>query len=320
MSTKRFSEAMGEIDDRYIEKAIAYQAKKSSASYPKRWLLPLVAAIMTVLLIGTAVAAVVIYGDLWRQKPSNDPVESVRSALENQVGKDYTIKIEVNSVEVDEAETERVVERFIKGIIAERRGWSDEYLAEHFLVVKAVYYAEYDHAQTTRSDGEVTMYFYLTQDVDSGKLTIVDNSGNVNWSENSSMGESVNPAIASNNPADESTEEQLFSYLSELFTEAYSPYYDGLRYEMNDYKETADGTEVTATFLWTMYHLGKGWDVGTDEGVDQQVSWKLQATVTAHEDGTLDFETISVFSNSSPVGPASYDIPIEEEFPTQLAD
>ena len=320
MSTKRFSEAMGEIDDRYIEKAIAYQAKKSSASYPKRWLLPLVAAIMTVLLIGTAVAAVVIYGDLWRQKPSNDPVESVRSALENQVGKDYTIKIEVNSVEVDEAETERVVERFIKGIIAERRGWSDEYLAEHFLVVKAVYYAEYDHAQTTRSDGEVTMYFYLTQDVDSGKWTIVDNSGNVNRSENSSMGESVNPAIASNNPADESTEEQLFSYLSELFTEAYSPYYDGLRYEMNDYKETADGTEVTATFLWTMYHLGKGWDVGTDEGVDQQVSWKLQATVTAHEDGTLDFETISVFSNSSPVGPASYDIPIEEEFPTQLAD
>ena len=320
MSTKRFSEAMGEIDDRYIEKAIAYQAKKSSASYPKRWLLPLVAAIMTVLLIGTAVAAVVIYGDLWRQKPSNDPVESVRSALENQVGKDYTIKIEVNSVEVDEAETERVVERFIKGIIAERRGWSDEYLAEHFLVVKAVYYAEYDHAQTTRSDGEVTMYFYLTQDVDSGKWTIVDNSGNVNWSENSSMGESVNPAIASNNPADESTEEQLFSYLSELFTEAYSPYYDGLRYEMNDYKETADGTEVTATFLWTMYHLGKGWDVGTDDSVDQQVSWKLQATVTAHEDGTLDFETISVFSNSSPVGPASYDIPIEEEFPTQLAD
>ena len=320
MNTKKFSEAMGEIDDRYIEKAIAYQAKKSSASYPKRWLLPLVAAIMTVLLIGTAVAAVVIYGDLWRQKPSNDPVESVRSALENQVGKDYTIKIEVNSVEVDEAETERVVERFIKGIIAERRGWSDEYLAEHFLVVKAVYYAEYDHAQTTRSDGEVTMYFYLTQDVDSGKWTIVDNSGNVNWSENSSMGESVNPAIASNNPADESTEEQLFSYLSELFTEAYSPYYDGLRYEMNDYKETADGTEVTATFLWTMYHLGKGWDVGTDEGVDQQVSWKLQATVTAHEDGTLDFETISVFSNSSPVGPASYDIPIEEEFPTQLAD
>jgi len=267
MSTKRFSEAMGEIDDRYIEKAIAYQAKKSSASHPKRWLLPLVAAIMTALLIGTAVAAVVIYGDLWRQNPSDNPVESVRSALENQVEKDYTIKIDIKNVEIDEAETERVVERFIKGTIADRRGWSDEYLSKYFLVVKAVYYAEYDHAKTTRSDGEVTMYFYLTQDVDSGKWTIVDNSGNVNWSENSSMGESVNPAIESNNPDVKSTEEQLFVYLSELFTKAYSPYYDGLHYEMNGYEETTDGSKVTATFLWTMYHLGKEWDVGTDEGV-----------------------------------------------------
>lgn len=320
MNTKKFSEAMGEIDDWYIEKAIVYKAKKSSASHTKRGLLPLVAAIMTILLMGTAVAAVIIYGDLWLQRPSSDPVESVRSALENQVGKDYTIKIEVKSVEIDEAETERVVERFIEGVIADRRGWSDEYLAEHFLVVKAVYYAEYDHAQTTRSDGEVIMYFYLTQDVNSGKWTIVDNSGNVNWSENNSTGASNNPAAESGNPTAESTKEQLFSYLSELFTEAYSPYYDGLHYEMNDYEETTDRNKTTATFLWTMYYLGKGWDVGTDEGVEQQVNWKLQATATVHEDGTLDFETISVFSNSSVRGPAIYDIPIEEEFPTQLTD
>lgn len=313
MSTKRFSEAMGEIDDRYIEKAIAYQAKRSSASHGKRWLLPLVAAIMTVLLIGTAVAAIVIYGDLWHQKPSNDPVGSVRSALENQVGKDYTIKIEVDRVEIDEAETERVVERFIKGVIAERRGWSDEYLAEHFLVVKAVYYAEYDHTQTTRSDGEVTMYFYLTQDVDSGTWTIVDNSGNVNWSENNLVGESGNSTAMS-------TEEQLFSYLSELFNEAYSPYYDGLHYEMNEYKETTDGNKVTATFLWTMYHLGKEWDVGTDEGVEQQVNWKLQATVTAHEDGSLDFETASILMDESAKGGPNYSVPIEELFPTQLTE
>ena len=92
MNTKKFSEAMGEIDERYIEKAIAYQAKKASAAHTKRWWLPLVAAIMTILLIGTAVAAVVLFGDLWRQNPSDNPVESVRSALENQVEKDYTIK------------------------------------------------------------------------------------------------------------------------------------------------------------------------------------------------------------------------------------
>ena len=320
MNTKKFSEALGEIDGWYIEKAIAYQAKKSPATHTKRWLLPLVAAIMTILLIGTAVAAVIFYGDLWIQRPSNDPVESVRSALENQAGKDYTFKIEVESVEVDEAETERVVERFIMGVIADRRGWSDEYLAEHFLVVKAVYYAEYDHAQTTRSDGEVTMYFYLTQDADSGIWKIVDNSGNVNWSESNSTGESGELPAESIEPVVRSTEEQLFSYLSELFTEAYSPYYDGLHYGINEYKETTDGDKVTATFLWTMYHLGKGWDIGSDEGVEQQENWRLQAIATVHEDGALDFESISVFSNSSAKGPPSYDIPIEGEFPTQLVD
>ena len=320
MNTKKFSEAMGEIDERYIEKAIAYQAKKASAAHTKRWWLPLVAAIMTILLIGTAVAAVVLFGDLWRQNPSDNPVESVRSALENQVEKDYTIKIDIKSVEIDEAETERVVERFIKGTIADRRGWSDKYLADHFLVVKAVYYTEYDHAQTTRSDGEVTMYFYLTQDVDSGKWTIVDNSGNVNWSENSSIGESVSPVIESNNPAVKSTEEQLFSYLSGLYDEAYSPYYDGLHYEIIEYEETTDEKTVTATFIWRMYFLGKGWDVGTDEGVEQMANEKLQAVVTVGEDGTLDFETASILMDDSGRGAPNYSLPIEEGFPTPLAD
>ena len=313
MNTKVFSEAMGEIDDMYIEKAISYKANKTSTSHVKRWLLPLVAAILAGLFVGTALAAVVIYGDLWIQKPSNDPVESVRSALENQVGKDYTIMIDVKSVEIDEAETERVVERFIKGAIAERRGWSDEYLAEHFLVVKAVYYAEYDHTQTARSDGEVTMYFYLTRDVDSGAWTIVDNSGNVNWSEDPPVQESGGPAALS-------TQEQIFSYLSELFTRAYSPYYDGLRYEINEYEETTDGDRLTATFLWTEYYLGKGWDIGTDEGVEQQSNWHLQARATVKEDGTLDLETIAVFVNTSPVGPPNYDSPIEGWLPTQPTD
>lgn len=318
MNVKQFSEAMGELDSRYIEEAIAYQAKKAAASRGKRWLLPLAAAILAALLMGTAVAAVVLYGDLWRQTPSNDPVESVRSALEHQTEKDYAIRLEVKSVEVDEAETKRVVERVIKGVIAERRGWSDEYLAEHFVVVKAVYDAEYDHALTTRSDGEVTMYFYLTQDVDSGAWTIVDNSGNMNLAEpepewEPTPGQSDPPAVMS-------AQEQIFAYLSDLFTQAYSPYYDGLHYEMNYYEETADGNEVTATFLWTMYYIGKGWDVGTDEGVEQEMNCFLQAVATVGEDGTLNFETGSILRDTSAKYGPNYSTPIEELFPDQLAD
>lgn len=310
MRKEDFFEVLGELDDDIVKGAKATMKRKNWKSWGT---MAACFAIMAALLIGTAVAAVVLFGDVWRQNPSNDPVESVRAALENQVGKDYTLKIEVKSVEVDEPETERVVERFIKGVIAERRGWSDEYLAEHFLVVKAVYYAEYDHTQTTRSDGEVTMYFYLAQDVDSGQWTIVDNSGNVNRPEQEPTDELVDPTA-------QSAKEQIFSYLEGLFNRAYSPYYDGLHYEMSAYEETSDGSSVTATFLWTMYHLGKGWDVGSDEGVEQQMNCRLQATATVNENGFLDLETISVLMDTSVRGGPDYSTPIEELFPTQLAE
>ena len=130
--------------------------------------------------------------------------------------------------------------------------------------------------------------------------------------------ESATPAPAgeSSNPVVKSTKEQIFSYLSELFNEAYSPYYDGLHYEMTGYEETTDGNSTTSTFLWTMYFLGKGLDVGTDEGVEQQVNVKLQATAAADEDGVLDLETISVLMDDSGKGAANYSLPVEELFPT----
>lgn len=310
MNTKQFSEAIGEIDDKYIEKALSYSAKNASSSPAKRRVpLLLVAAITVILLMGSALAVAIIFGDLWIQKPSNDPVESVCAALDNQVGKDYTIKIEVKSVEIDEAETSRTAERFLNGPIAGWNDWSEEYLTEHFLAVKAVYYAEYDHTQTTKSDGEVTMYFYLTQDVDSGEWSIVDNSSNVNWSES-------NPVSGNSNPAAEGTKDQLFSYLAELFNNAYSPYYDGLHYEIKNYEETTDGGKVKARFLWTMHFLGKRWDVASDEGVEQTINWFLQATATFDEDGALDLETISVVVVEDATEDGADYTPIDEYFPS----
>lgn len=309
MNTKRFSEAMGEIDDKYIEKAISYKAKDTSVSIAKRIApLPLVAAIVAILLIGVVVAATFIYGDLWIQKPSSDPIESVRFALENQIGKDYTIKIEVKRVEIDEEETKRTVERYLSGPIADWNDWSEEYLDEHFVAVKAVYYAEYDHTQTTRSDGEVEMYFYLTQDTDSGEWMIVDNSGNMNLPEKIHTDGSINPTV-------KSIEEQIFSYLSELFNEAYSPYYDGLHYKMSCYEETTGKTNVTVTFFWTMYFLGKGWDIAADEGVEQEANLRLQVKAAVNESGVLDFETISILADNGDAGEANYCIPIEDFFP-----
>lgn len=312
MNTMQLSEALGEIDPAYLEQALSYQRPKT-VFHTKRRVFLLVAALAALLLAGTVTASVLLRGDIWLQRATGDPVEVVRTALENQMEKDYAIRVEVKSVEVDKVETERVVERFIKGVIATRRGWSDEYLAEHFLVVKAVYDAEYDPAKTTRSNGEITMYFYLTQDVNSGVWAIVDNSGNVSLPD-------PTPAPESSAAAVPSIQEQLFSYLSQRFTEEYSRYYDGLHYEMCDYEETVEGNAVTATFHWGMYFLGKGWDVGTDEGVETQAWYYFQATTTVDESGALDLKGLCVLHDDSAREGPNFSVPLEQTFPTQLAE
>lgn len=62
MNDKKFSEAMGEIDDKYIDEAISYGHKAKAVPNHRRLSVALVAAILALLLIGAGVAAI-IYGD-----------------------------------------------------------------------------------------------------------------------------------------------------------------------------------------------------------------------------------------------------------------
>lgn len=324
MKNEKLIYSIGNISDKYITEAQPTDVRPQKSKVVKLFKKPavLAAAIVELLLLCAVTVYIITGGDLWIQQPSNDPAETVRSAIKNQIGKDYTISIKVESIEIDEAETARVVERFISGVIAKRRGWSNEYLTEHFVVVKAVYYAEYDHTKTTRSDGNVVQYFYLTQDIDSGKWTIVDNSGNVNWSNDLSGSNETNTGT-NGEPDSESVpaiEEQIMSYLSRLFNEAYAPYYDGLHYKITNYKETILDNKYVATFIWTMYHLSKGWDVASDEGVETEGNFSLQVTAAINDNGELDFDTISILADNSEVGSPDYCIPIEGFFPDQLAD
>lgn len=325
MKNEKLIYAIGHIADQYIIEAQPTEVRPQKSKVVMLFRKPAVmaATFAAFLLLCAFTVYVITGGDLWIQQPANDPTETVRSAIENQVGKDYTISIEIQRIEIDEAETVRVRERFISGEIAHRRGWTEAYLAEHFIVVKAVYYAEYDRALTTRSDGNVVQYFYLTRDIESGKWTIVDNSGNVNWSddliESNETKSDVSDAPDLESSPVLSTQEQIKSYLSELFNEAYTPYYDGLHYEISYYEETTLDNECVATFLWTMYHLAKGWDIESDEGVETEGNFNLQATVKINSDGTLDLNTISILADNSQVGPPDYSIPIEDFFPDQLA-
>ena len=142
---------------------------------PKR-IAALVAAIIAVLgLCGFAAYEIGLL-DPWLQKPSAEPIETVRSAIEGQADKEYTIALRVEKIKVDEDETARVKAMYSGSELAEARGWTDEYLEEHFIVVWAKYYTEYDHNKTFLDDGYTEQYFYLTQDIKSGKWIINDNT------------------------------------------------------------------------------------------------------------------------------------------------
>lgn len=116
--------------------------------------------------------------DPWLQKASADPVETVQSAIEGQLKKEYTLEVRIREISVDEAETQRMIGNYAGSELAQSRGWTDEYLAEHFLAVRAKYYVEYDHTRTFLEDGEIDQFFYLIEDMETGLWTIIDNSTN----------------------------------------------------------------------------------------------------------------------------------------------
>ena len=116
--------------------------------------------------------------DPWLQKASADPVETVQSAIEGQLKKEYTLEVRIREISVDEAETQRMIGNYAGSELAQSRGWTDEYLAEHFLAVRAKYYVEYDHTKAFLEDGDIDQFFYLIEDMETGLWTIIDNSTN----------------------------------------------------------------------------------------------------------------------------------------------
>ncbi len=175
MNAKTFSDAMSELDTKYVDEALFYDKSQISKVRPRK-LGILIAAVIALLALCGFVVCELGLSDLWIQKPSTDPVQTVQSAIEGQADKEYTICVRVDEIKVDESETERVIERYSGSDLAKEREWTDEYLAEHFVVVWAKYYVEYDHTKTFLDDGYTEQYFYLTQDTKSGEWTISDNT------------------------------------------------------------------------------------------------------------------------------------------------
>ena len=185
MNANYLLDALELIDDNYIVDAKEHHAMKPSVEkHPDRKvrnprrrfaLAAVIAAVLALALSGLA-AYELGWFDSWLQKPSVDPLATVQSAIENQLDKEYTIRVRIHEIKVDEEETKRILEMYSGSELAKARGWTDEYLAEHFVVVWANYYVEYDHAKTFMNDGDTEQFFYLTQSVETREWTIIDNT------------------------------------------------------------------------------------------------------------------------------------------------
>ncbi len=182
MNANHILDALEMIDDKYIiqakeHRAMGIDSTKITKQRVKSWkrTLVLTAAIIAILtLCGFAAYELGLF-DPWLQKPSADPTETVRTAIVNQIDKDYTLNVKIEEIKIDESETNRVIQRYLGSDLAKSRGWTDKYLQEHFVVVMAKYYVEYDYTKTFLDDGNTEQYFYLTQE-DNGEWTIIDNT------------------------------------------------------------------------------------------------------------------------------------------------
>ncbi len=120
--------------------------------------------------------------------------------------------------------------------------------------------------------------------------------------------------LSETDDAKEILQHQIHSYLSEIFNEAYQLYYEGLYYEISGYNQEITENEFSSEFLFTMWHLDSGGDIGSEQGKKTCANFQLMVKGT-YIGGQAIID--SVMMDVSPVGEPNYSVPIEECFPDE---
>ena len=115
----------------------------------------------------------------WIYEPSDDPVSVVKSAIENQAEKDFTLAVSFSSAQTDPEETEKYSQRRKDSELAQRWNISGEMFdSGRVIAVYAKYHVNYDPSATYLEDGDCGQYFYLWQDEKSLEWHIFESSYN----------------------------------------------------------------------------------------------------------------------------------------------
>ena len=131
MNAKKFSDAMSELDTKYIDEALSYNSQTTSRHFKRKWTVALIAAILALCLMGAGVAAVKIYID---RVASPDAFENIEH---HDLSADGTIQI-------------------------------SEYIdnGELFMVPDAMTTNKEEISVTNNSQSEVTVYLYSGEELD----------------------------------------------------------------------------------------------------------------------------------------------------------
>lgn len=162
-------------DELILEAKNTIQLKNTRIFLRKRRFILVAAIVAAFLLCGFAAYQVGLF-DPWLQKPSILPVETVKSAIKNQTEKEYTLNVQIERISIDDNATERAKRMYKGSNIAMRNGWTDSYLENNLIVVRAEYFIEYDHEKTFQPDGKIEQYFILLRDEGADVWKIWDNT------------------------------------------------------------------------------------------------------------------------------------------------
>lgn len=123
MNAGHILDALEMIDDQYILEArdrnslTSVKKSRSMRRAPDPW-----PAVIIALLFPLALPRINSEGfDPWLQEPSASPTETVQSAIESQIHKDYTIGVRVRKIRIDKDETARVAAMYTGSELAAER-------------------------------------------------------------------------------------------------------------------------------------------------------------------------------------------------------
>ena len=138
--------------------------------------------ILCIAAVVIAAAAVCVFMTAGFKSPSlkslssdEDSLNAARKEIERLANEEYTIKLELLDIYIDEAETQNIINRYKGSELSRSRGWTGEAL-DDMKAVKVYYYAEYDHTMTFRDDGYTEQYFYVMTDEAANERAVAEYS------------------------------------------------------------------------------------------------------------------------------------------------